>query len=51
MARGGDRGPWQAYLERYVLEPATHADYLERVGIKRLLTLHELKDFFDRIVK
>lgn len=39
--RMGDRGPFRAYLERYVLEPATHADYLERVGIKRLLTLYE----------
>ncbi len=41
FTRTGDHGPFQAYLERYVLEPATHADYLERVGIKRLLTLYE----------
>lgn len=41
LTRTGDRGPFQAYLERYILEPATHADYLERVGIKRLLTLYE----------
>lgn len=39
--RLGDRGPFQGYLERYVLEPATHADYLERIGIKRLLSLNE----------
>jgi glutaconate CoA-transferase subunit A len=30
-----------AYLNRYCREPATLGDYLERVGIKRLLALHE----------
>jgi glutaconate CoA-transferase subunit A len=29
------------YLTYYCREPATHGDYLERVGIKRLLSLHE----------
>lgn len=29
------------FLNRYCHEPATHADYLERVGLKRLLALHE----------
>ena len=29
------------YLATYCREPATHADYLERVGIKRLLSLYE----------
>ncbi len=30
-----------AYLNHYCREPATHADYLETIGIKRLLALHE----------
>lgn len=30
-----------AYLNRYCREPATHGDYLERVGVKRLLALYE----------
>jgi glutaconate CoA-transferase subunit A len=30
-----------AYLDRYCRRPATHADYLEQIGIKRLLALHE----------
>ncbi len=30
-----------AFLGHYCREPATHADYLERIGIKRLLSLHE----------
>jgi len=29
------------YLAHYCREPATHGDYLERVGIKRLLALYE----------
>jgi glutaconate CoA-transferase, subunit A len=39
--RQGDRGPLERYLERYVYEPETHFDYLERVGLKRLLALSE----------
>jgi glutaconate CoA-transferase, subunit A len=30
-----------AYLERYCRRPPTHGDYLEEIGIKRLLSLHE----------
>jgi glutaconate CoA-transferase, subunit A len=30
-----------AYLDRYCRRPPTHADYLEEIGIKRLLSLHE----------
>ena len=41
FARHGDRGPFQAYLDRYVRGPATHVDYLEAVGLRRLLSLHE----------
>lgn len=31
----------EAFLDTYCREPATHADYLETIGIKRLLALHE----------
>jgi len=30
-----------AYLDRYCRRPPAHADYLEEIGIKRLLSLHE----------
>ncbi|MBE3604893.1 CoA transferase subunit A [bacterium] len=40
-AAGGDRAALDGFLDRYCREPATHADYLERIGIKRLLALHE----------
>ncbi len=39
--KDGDRGPFEAYLNIYIYEPETHLDYLERIGIKRLLSLHE----------
>ncbi len=37
----GDSQALDQYLERYCRAPATLGDYLERVGIKRLLSLHE----------
>lgn len=40
-AKDGDRKPFEQYLKKYILDPATHEDYLEVVGIKRLLKLHE----------
>jgi glutaconate CoA-transferase subunit A len=40
-AARGDAVHLDAYLARYCHEPATLGDYLERVGIKRLLALHE----------
>ncbi|HLW70009.1 MAG TPA: CoA-transferase [Candidatus Binataceae bacterium] len=40
-AARGDAQALEHYLDRYCREPATHGDYLERIGIKRLLTLHE----------
>jgi glutaconate CoA-transferase subunit A len=43
-ATAATRGQTQmldAYLTRYCKEPASLSDYLERVGIKRLLALHE----------
>jgi glutaconate CoA-transferase subunit A len=39
--RHGDRAPFERYLDRYVRGPATHVDYLETVGLRRLLSLHE----------
>jgi glutaconate CoA-transferase subunit A len=40
-AAAGQRGAMDHYLDRYCREPATHADYLEQIGIKRLLELNE----------
>lgn len=40
-ARRGDREPFERYLERYVTGPASHVEYLEAVGIRRLLELEE----------
>lgn len=40
-AAGGDRAALDGFLDRYCREPATHADYLERIGVGRLLALHE----------
>ena len=40
-AKSGDRGPLEAYLDRYVRGPATHVDYLEAIGLRRLLSLGE----------
>ncbi len=37
----GDRGPYEAYLQKYIYEPASHIDYLERIGFSRILSLHE----------
>src|SRR5258707_1592025 len=37
----GDATALAAYLDRYCREPATLGDYLERIGIRRLLALHE----------
>jgi glutaconate CoA-transferase subunit A len=37
----GDPIALAAYLDRYCREPVTLGNYLERIGIKRLLALHE----------
>jgi glutaconate CoA-transferase, subunit A len=37
----GDGAALRAYLDEYCRTPATHGDYLERIGIKRLLALYE----------
>ena len=40
-AKSGDFSPLRAYLDEFVFQPADHAAYLERVGIRRLLALNE----------
>jgi glutaconate CoA-transferase, subunit A len=40
-AAAGDRKALEEYLDRYCRKPTTHADYLETIGIKRLLELYE----------
>jgi glutaconate CoA-transferase subunit A len=41
FARRGDRGPIDAYLARYVDAAPRHVDYLEVIGVRRLLGLDE----------
>lgn len=40
-AAKGDTDALTAYLSQYCQEPETHVDYLEQIGIKQLLELHE----------
>jgi glutaconate CoA-transferase subunit A len=40
-ARSRDRAPIDAYLARYVDAAPRHVDYLETIGLRRLLTLDE----------
>ncbi len=37
----GERAALERWLAHWCREPVTHVDYLERVGLKRLLALHE----------
>ncbi|MFQ5711811.1 MAG: CoA transferase subunit A [Candidatus Geothermarchaeales archaeon] len=37
----GDKEPFNEYLNKYVFEPKTHEDYLEVIGVKRLIKLME----------
>jgi glutaconate CoA-transferase subunit A len=37
----GDRTVFDAYLDRYVTGPASHLDYLEEIGVRRLVGLEE----------
>lgn len=39
LAAQGERAELDAYLARYVSEPSNHREYLERVGLARLLDL------------
>ena len=41
VAEPDERAALDEFLDRYCRVPATHADYLELIGIKRLLALHE----------
>ena len=40
-AKTQDRTQLDAYLQRFVLQPVDHVEYLERVGLRRLLSLNE----------
>ena len=40
-AKSDDFAPLQAYLDEFVFGPKDHAEYLERVGIRNLLSLDE----------
>ena len=42
LLKDGTRGPLDDYLRKYVLEPASHADYLTRIGFERILSLYEI---------
>ncbi len=35
----GDDGPFREYLETYILGPRSHGEYLERVGMDRIIAL------------
>lgn len=39
--KGRDRGPIDEFLNKWVYEPKDHLDYLDRVGVRRLLSLYE----------
>lgn len=41
VAEPDERAALDGFLDRYCRVPATHADYLELIGLKRLLALHE----------
>ncbi|MFC1886296.1 hypothetical protein ACFLZM_04500, partial [Thermodesulfobacteriota bacterium] len=40
-AQKGDAADLEDYLNRFCREPETLGDYLERIGVKQLLSLHE----------
>lgn len=40
-AKKGKRHAFEEYLERYIFEPDSHLDYLDKIGIKRLFSLYE----------
>lgn len=40
-AKRGDRSAYDAYLKKYIFDPKTHLDYLDVVGLKRLMSIHE----------
>jgi glutaconate CoA-transferase subunit A len=40
--KDGNRALLDAYLQKYVFEPATHVKYLTRIGFERILSLYEV---------
>jgi len=40
--KDGNRALLDEYLRKYVFEPATHAEYLTRIGFERILSLYEV---------
>jgi glutaconate CoA-transferase subunit A len=40
-AKSGDDSAIKAYIEHYVMEPADHVAYLERIGLRQVLSLNE----------
>lgn len=41
VLKEGNRGPFEAYRRKYMDEPASHAEYLDRIGFERVLSLYE----------
>ncbi len=44
--RQGDSTDFKKYLDKYVYDPPTHEDYLEVIGLKKLLALQRVYDYF-----
>lgn len=40
-AKHDDRGPLDGYMRKWMFEPRDHVEYLERVGVRKLLSLGE----------
>ena len=40
-ARRGDGGPFKSYLRTYITGPGSHEEYLEAIGVRRLVALDE----------
>jgi glutaconate CoA-transferase subunit A len=40
-AKSGDDSAIKAYIDRYVMEPEDHVAYLERIGLRQVLSLNE----------
>lgn len=41
LSKSGDDGAIRSYIKHYVIEPADHVAYLERIGLGRLFSLNE----------
>jgi glutaconate CoA-transferase subunit A len=41
LIKDGSRAALDGYLDTYVREPKSHAEYLTRIGFERILSLHE----------